>query len=98
MSIYLKPKVLYIGLPNQKYFFYLSHYCLRFEFRLINIKNWHCLFWRMYVSRKNYKRVLKFFKYIYQDQGLHISASRMILSWKEKSLERKSFVGVNQES
>ena len=35
---------------------------------------------------------------MYHDQGLHISVSRMILSWKERSLERKSFAGVYQES
>ena len=43
------------------------------------------LFWHMYVFQKNYKRLLKFFEYIYQ--GLHISVSHMILS--TASLKKK---------
>ena len=44
------------------------------NFVLLIQRNWQCLFWHMYVCKKNYKLVLKFFKYIYQ--GLHISVSR----------------------
>ena len=52
------------------------------------------LFWHMFVCQKNYKRLLKFFEYIYQ--GLYISVSHMILS--TASLKKKSFIGGYQES
>ena len=94
MFIYLKPKILYIGSPNEKSFLILLHCCLS----LIDIKNWYCLLCHVYACKKNYKLELRLFKYIYQDQGLHILVSRMIFSWKERSVETKSFIGVYQES
>ena len=89
MFIYLKPKILYIGSPNEKSFIILLHCCLS----LIDIKNWYCLLCHVYACKKYI-----YIKYIYQDQGLHISVSRMIFSWKERSVETKSFIGVYQES
>ena len=46
------PQSIVHNLTQLQIFFTLLHCCLRSEFRLIDIKNWYCLFWHMYVCKK----------------------------------------------
>ena len=92
MSIYLKPKILYIGSPNEKSSLILLRCCLRFEFRLIDKKHRFCLFRHVYVCKKSYKLVLRFFKYIYQDQLTFCWVAWSCLGKKDHWKENPSWV------